>query len=495
MKIIANLIDKEEQRIAIVDDHGKMFDFFIEHGFDAQHTGEIYKAKVENVLQGINAAFVNLGNDKKGFLYLADAHGTEIKPGMDIVVQITKNARKGKSARVTPKISIAGRYLVFVPNGKHTGISKKIEDECERDRLREIVKYHKPEDCGIIIRTAAIGVSEEALSADIKEMAEQWEQIKSDANAAVAPMLIYKEPELFEKILRDELTENIDEIVVDTDEDYETAKNFVGKFMPKSEVDVTRYDGKSALFEVYNLETQISALKERRVWLTSGAYLVIDQTEALTVIDVNTGKFVGNKNLEDTVYKTNLEAAKEIARQLRLRALGGIVIIDFIDMNGEERNRELVNELERELKGDKCKAKVFGVTGLGLVQITRKRARLDMRSELMRGCPFCETRGVVEKEENIAMCIKRFIRKICANTKSDAIIIECYTDIARYISDTVLPLWEEEFEKIILLRGRSEFAWNKYRLDFQGSRAEAESRIETLKKEEGWARVYRTASA
>jgi len=495
VKIIANLIDKEEQRIAVMDGRGRLYDFFIEHGFDRQRTGEIYKAKVENVLVGMNSAFVNLGDGKNGFLYLADVHGTEIKAGMDILVQVVKNARKGKNARVTPKISLAGRYLVLVPNGRHAGVSKRIDDETERKRLRDIIKQHRPENFGIIIRTAATGVSEDALCTDINEMIECWEKIKAKADKSYAPCLVHKEAGLLERVLRDELTATVDEIVVDTAEDYETAKSFVEQFMPEAAVEVTQYCGNSPLFDVYSLESQLMALQERKVWLSSGAYLVIDQTEALTVIDVNTGKFVGSKNLDDTVFKTNIEAAKEIARQLRVRALGGIVIIDFIDMAGEDENRRLVEELKLQLKDDKCKARVFGVTGLGLVQITRKRARLDIRAELMKGCPFCKNLGVVEKEENIAMRIKRFIRKICCNTKADALLIECYADIARYISETVLSSWEEEFEKEILLCGRSDFDWDKYRLDFQGSSEESKHRIETLTKEEGRVRVYRTSSA
>lgn len=494
-KIIANLIDAEEQRIAILDSHGKLYDFFIEHGFERQQTGAIYKAKVENIIVGMNAAFVNLGDGKNGFLYLAEMHGAELKAGNDILVQIAKNARKGKNARITPKISLAGRYLVLVPGGRNIGVSKRIEDETERQRLRAIVKENKPENFGIIIRTVAGTVSEEVLREDINDMVAQWEKIKSVATVSDSPCVVYKEAGLLERVLRDELTDEIDEIVVDTEEDYETAKTFVKQFMPNSDIEVSHYCEDSQLFDLYSIENQIAALQGKKVWLPSGANLIIDQTEALTVIDVNTAKFVGNKNLNDTAFKTNLEAAKEIARQLRLRALGGIVIIDFIDMAGEEENNRLVAELESQLKNDKCKARVFGVTGLGLVEITRKRARMDLNTELMRSCLVCAGLGFVQKEEVVAMRIKRFIRKICFNTKADALLIECHENIARYISETVLGRWEEEFAIKIILRGCYEFQWDKYRVDFQGSIADAEHYIETVRKEEGWVRVYRTSSA
>ncbi len=493
-KIVANLIDAEEARIAILDEHEKLYDFFIERSFDIQRTGEIYKAKVDSVLQGMHAAFLNLGDGRSGFMYLADAHGTDVKIGKDMLVQVTKNPRKGKGARLSPRISLAGRYLVLIPNGHETGVSKRIEDETERERLRETIRRYKPEHCGVIIRTAAIGIDENALKTDIKELISLWENIKSKADNNSAPCLVHRDLGLLERVLRDEVSDDINEIVIDTETDYQNVKAWINRFLPEKKIDIHFYDSKTPIFDVYNIENKLLEAQARKVWLASGGFLVIDQTEALTVIDVNTGKFIGSKSLRDTVLKTNLEATAEIARQLRLRALGGIIIIDFIDMESEEDNRTLVNEMQFQLKDDRCKAKVYGVTELGLVEITRKRAYSDLGAEMMRGCPHCAGLGLVEKEESMAMHIKRFIRKVCCNSSAEALILECYPAIAQYIANRVLPAWEEEFEKKIILRGCPEFYWGKYRLEMQDSAVNVERRIETLQKKEGWASVYRTPS-
>ena len=275
----------------------------------------------------------------------------------------------------------------------------------------------------------------------------------------------------------------------------ENIEAVVKKFFHENVPEVNVCTARTPLFELYGLENQIEELQDRKVWLNSGAYLVIDQTEALTVIDVNTGKFIGSKNLNDTVLKTNLEAAVEIARQLRLRALGGIVVVDFIDMENESDNKALIQQLQELFKNDRCKARVYGVTGLGLVEITRKRARTDVRAALMRGCPFCGGLGAVQKEEGVAMHIKRFIRKITASSKSEALLVECYPAVAEYIRDTFLPAWEEEFERKIFIRACPETAWSKYRLDCQGPLSQVEHRISVLQKREGRNVVYRSPSA
>ena len=494
-QIIANLIDTEESRIAILDGRGRLCDFFIERSMDHQRTNEIYKAKVDNVLQGMHAAFLNLGDGKNGFLYLADARGIDVKPGKDMLVQVVKNARKDKGARVSPRLSLAGRYLVLIPGGKETGVSKRIEDEAERERLRDILRECKPENCGVIIRTAAVNAEKGALLSDIRELTLLWEKIQADAAQNSAPCLLHREPGLLERVLRDELNDDICEIVVDTEEDCENIKTCVKQFMPGKEIDVTYYGGTAPVFDVYGIEKQLLEAQERKVWLSSGAYLVIDQTEALTVIDVNTGKFTGSKNLDDTVFKTNMEAASEIARQLRLRAIGGIVIIDFIDMATKEENDMLVAELNRQFKEDRCKVKIHGVTDLGLVEITRKRARLDLHTEMMHVCPRCTGLGTVEKEESVAMRIKRFIRKICCDSKDEVLLLECFRTVAEYIAETVLSSWEEEFEKKIILYGNTDIQWGKYRLDMQGTMEQTERRIIEMQKKENRSNVYRTPSA
>ncbi len=494
-KIVANLIDPEEIRIAILDERGKLYDFFVERMLEHQRTGEIYKARVDSVLPGMHSAFLNLGDGRNGFLYLDDVHGIDVKPGIEMLVQVVKNARKGKGARVSPRISLAGRYMVLIPEGHETGVSKRIEDDEERARLRNIAKQIRPDGFGIIIRTVAENCDIESLTEDVSQLISQWETIERKAKQNSAPCLIHKDLGLLERVLRDELTDDIDEIVVDTEEDKENIEAFVKKFFSEKKMDISLYKGKTPLFDVYNIENQLDELQDRKVWLSSGAYLVIDQTEALTVIDVNTGKFVGSKNLNDTVLKTNMEAAVEIARQLRLRALGGIVVVDFIDMDTEEDKENLVIQLQELFKTDRCKARVYGVTGLGLVEITRKRARTDVRAAMSRGCPFCGGLGWVSREESVAMQIKRFIRKIVSSSKSEALLIEAYTAVAEYIAETFLVLWEEEFDKKIFIRGCPDFSWGKFRLESQGGLAQVEHRISALQKREGWAIVHRSSSA
>jgi ribonuclease G len=494
-KIIANLMDPEEIRIAILDERGKLYNFFVERMLEHQRTGEIYKARVDSVLPGMNSAFLNLGDGRNGFLYLDDVHGTDVKPGIEMLVQVVKNARKGKGARVSPRISLAGRYMVLIPEGHETGVSKRIEDCDERARLRTISKEIRPEGFGIIIRTVAEGCDKESLANDVDELLSQWETIRHNAEQNSAPCLIHRDLGLLERVLRDDLTEDIDEIVVDTEEDKENIQSFAERFFPGKDIEINLYKGKTAIFDVYNIENQLLELQDRKVWLSSGAYLVIDQTEALTVIDVNTGKFVGSKNLNDTIFKTNMEAAEEIARQLRVRAIGGIIVIDFIDMESGNENQDLIHQLQELFKSDRCKARVYGVTGLGLVEITRKRARTDVRAALSHGCPFCGGLGWVTREEGIAMQIKRFIRKITMSSKSEALLIEAYSSIAQHIAETFLASWEEEFEKKIFIRECPEFSWGKYRLDAQGSVVQIENRINALQKREGCAIVHKSSSA
>ena len=249
------------------------------------------------------------------------------------------------------------------------------------------------------------------------------------------------------------------------------------------------------IFTKYQIEEQIASIFETKALLKSGGAIVIDQTEALTVIDVNTGKFVGSKNLKDTIFKTNMEAAEEIARQLRLRAIGGIIVVDFIDMEQENDRMTVLKVLNEEIKKDKAKTAVMGFTKLGLVEITRKRARTDIRAALSHGCPFCGGLGWVPREESIALQIKRFIRKITMSSRSEALLIEAYSSIADYIAETFLASWEEEFDKKIFIRGCPEFSWGKFRLDAQGSQIQIEHRINSLQKREGWAIVHKSSSA
>lgn len=494
-KIIVNVIDPEEMRVAIVDERGRLDSLYIEHMFERQRAGEIYKARVDSVLPGMNAAFLSLGDGRNGFLYLNDVRDAEVKPGQDMLVQVMKTARRGKGARVSPRVSLAGRYLVLVPSNGDIGVSKRIDNDEERARLRAIARRIRPQGFGLIVRTVAESCDEESLVRDAGDLLESWREIERKAHVNAAPCLLHRDGGLVERILRDELTDDIGEIVVDSQDEYDNICAFVERQMGERRPEVTMHRGSMPIFDVYGVERGIDELRDRKVWLPSGAYLVIDQTEALTVIDVNTGKYIGSKDLQDTVLHTNAEAAEEIARQLRLRAIGGIVVIDFIDMDSPADRDRLVAQMQELFKGDRCKARVYGVTSLGLVEITRKRARLDMRSVLSRGCPFCGGLGLVDKEETVAMKVKRFLRRAVHGSLSEAFIVELHPSIARYIAESYLSQWEDEFDRRFYLVERPEFAWDKHRIDFQGTGSRVAHRVELMERREERSVVHSTTSA
>ena len=493
-KIVANCVDPEETRVAIVED-GRLADLFVERMWERQKAGEIYKARVESVLPGIHASFVNLGDGRNAFLYLNDARGIDLKPNLELLVQVTKTARKNKGARVTSRISLTGRYMVLVPCGQEAGVSKRIRDEDERKRLKAAARELRGDDYGIIVRTAAEGVDEESLAHDLEALLALWREIEHNGRVQSAPCLLYRDLGLLGRVLRDELTDSVSEIIVDGEEEFENVKNNLSLFTGDDPPEVSLYDGPAPLFDFYGIEKEIEAALERRVWLKSGAYLVIDYTEALTVIDVNTGKFIGRTDLRHTVLDTNLEAADEIARQLRLRAIGGIVVIDFIDMDYEEDRDALLARLEEVFKNDRYRARIFGVSRLGLVEITRKRARPDIRSTLARSCPFCGGSGWVLREDSVSMAIKRFLRKVVASNRGAALLLEANPAVARYIAETYLPLWEEELGRKIFLAAAPEFAWSKFRLEAQGGLELVERRIDQMESREARPVVYRTSSS
>jgi ribonuclease G len=495
MKLIVNVIDPEEMRVAILDKRGRLDNLYIERMLERQRAGEIYKARVDSVLPGMNAAFLSLGDGRNGFLYLNDVGNMAVKPGMDMLVQVLKTPNRGKGARVSPRVSLAGRYLVLVPSNRDVGVSKRIEDADERARLRSLARKLRPDGCGLIVRTMAEACDEENLARDVNELMEEWLEVERKAKKMAAPCLLHRDIGLVERILRDELTESIGEIVVDSPDEFEDISSFVGRLSPDARPELSLYKGGLPIFDVYGVERAIEEMHERKVWLPSGAYLVIDQTEALTVIDVNTGKYIGSKDLQDTVYHTNFEAAEEIARQLRLRAVGGIVVIDFIDMESPFDRNKLVESLQELFKGDRCKARVYGVTALGLVEITRKRARLDMRSIISRGCPFCGGLGWVDKEETFARKVKRFLRGAVHGSASEAFLVELHPAIARYIAETYLSIWEEEFGRRFYLAEYPEYAWDKFKIDFQGTVSRVVHRVEVMERREATVVVHSTTSA
>lgn len=490
--ILANTIDPEESRVAIVE-NGRLAELFIERMWECQKNGEIYKARVESILPGMNAAFVGLGDGRNGFLYLNDARGVKVRQNGEILVQVVKTARKNKGARVTARISLPGRYLVLVPGGHDVGVSKRIVREEERGRLKETVRALDLKGFGVILRTASEGVDAEALADDLQHLKSLWADIKNMAEHQTAPCLLYKDTGLVGRVLRDELNSEVSQIVVDNQEEYDRIEEYLGQYgSAENPPELSFHRGNIPLFEYYDIEKEIDAALDNKVWLPSGAYLVIDQTEALTVVDVNTGKYTGGASLQETVLATNLEAAEEIAWQLRLRSIGGIVVVDFIDMEPEEDRRKLLAKLDEVFAKDRCRIKVYGLSPLGLVEMTRKRARADLRSVLTRPCPCCGSGFGVFKEDTLSMMLKRFIRKVFMSGHAEALLLDVNETLAAYVGEVYLGAWEESFRRRIFLRACRTMPLEKFRLDLQGSLSSVEGRLELMRNRGDTSVVYRT---
>ena len=363
--------------------------------------GNIYLGKVKNVLPGMEAAFVSFGEEKNGVLYVADIEGSTknskienlLKTDQEILVQVVKDAMGEKGARLTGQISLPGRYLVLIPNSKTKGISRRLADN-ERERLDKIIRKIKPNNFGVIVRTAAEGVSEESLKVDIEKLVEEWKTV-SNYQSGDAPKLIHKEPDVSIKVIREHLNSTFKKVLIDKKSQYVEVKEYVELTSPEILDIVDHYDDQLGLFERYHIEDQIKKALDRKVWLPSGGHLIIDRTEALTVIDVNTGKFVGKNSLEETVYENNLEAAEEIARQLRLRDIGGIIVIDFIDMESQKKQQNLLNKFKQELAKDKTRTQVFDISRLGLVEMTRKNVAAGLIESFSDECEKCNGRGLI----------------------------------------------------------------------------------------------------
>lgn len=370
----------------------------------------VYLAVAKNVLPGMEAAFLDFGEDKNGVLYAGDVkvdtaeHGRNprieqiLKPGDRALVQVVKDAMGHKGARLTGQISLPGRYLVLQPDSDAQGISRRLPDD-ERRRLREIVNQLKPDGYGVIVRTAAASATHDEIKMDIERLVMVWEKIQSEVNEGPAPRMIYQEPELLIRVIREHFTSDFKRLLIDDHTAMDRVTDYLSEMAPELVGKVQFYEDELPLFERFHVEDQLRKALDRRVWLKSGGHLVIDRTEALTVIDVNTGKFVGKSSLEETVLQNNLESAEEICRQLRLRDIGGIIVIDFIDMESEKNQRSLIRKLKEELAKDKTRTQVFDVSNLGLVEMTRKNVAQGLLENFSEPCPHCDGRGVLLQEE------------------------------------------------------------------------------------------------
>ncbi|MDC0403808.1 ribonuclease G [Porticoccaceae bacterium] len=411
-----------ETRVALVE-NGVPQEIEIERNQQRGLVGNIYKGRVARVLPGMQAAFVDIGIERAGFLHVDDLIslepiGTrdirrELREGSELLVQVLKDPVAAKGARLTAKLSVASRYLVSMADSDHVGISQRIEDEAERERLRvlleesldELPEQQRPS--GFILRTAAEGASGEDIRADLAFLGRLWSHLQDASKGQRAPACVHGDLPLFKRVLRDMAGPMVERILVDSREVFELLREFSAKFSPEIADLLEHYPGERPLFYLHGVEEEIARALQRRVDLKSGGYLVVDQTEAMTTIDVNTGGYVGHRTLAETVYKTNLEAAAAIARQLRMRNLGGIIIIDFIDMHDAEHQRQVLRALEKGLERDRVKTTFSGVTELGLVQLTRKRSHLSLQHVLCDPCPTCNGRGAVKSAETVSYEVLR----------------------------------------------------------------------------------------
>ncbi|EZQ01321.1 MULTISPECIES: ribonuclease G [unclassified Acinetobacter] len=419
-----------ECRVALVE-NGTVNELFVERNAKRGLVGNIYKAKVVRVLPGMQAAFVDIGLSRTAFLHINDMIWPRnqptpnvfdlLQPGQILTVQVMKDMLGTKGARLSTDLSIPSRYLVMMPYGHHTGVSQRIESEEERDRLRSIIERIQAEHKlpgSVIVRTAAEGIEEAAIAQDMAYLAKLWEFIQRKQKSVVVPSLIFEELPLPQRIIRDLANEDTVKIQVDSREVFGKLQEFVAEFVPNMVDRLKHYPGECPIFDLYNVETDIQKALQTRVALKSGGYLMIDQTEAMTTIDVNTGSYVGGRSLEDTVFKTNMEATQVIVRQLRLRNLGGIIIIDFIDMQEASHRDEVLKQFEKVLERDHAKTKITQVSELGLVEMTRKRTRESLEHLLCESCPTCQGRGYVKSAETVCYEIFREILRYARDFES-----------------------------------------------------------------------------
>lgn len=477
-----------EVRVAVID-NGSVSEILLERSNNKGVAGNIYKGKVVKVLPGMQSAFIDIGLEKAAFLHVADLYidnGEQVsliedrvvdvidegervdksneqkgkiyvpiedllKEGDDIVVQVAKEPIGQKGARLTTHITVPGRYLVLMPSYDHLGVSRKIENEEFREKLRESLKEIKPKGMGLIARTVSESSRKDELVSDLDYLLRLWNKTSAEISESSAPALIYEDLDLMFRILRDFITPDVRKVIIDSKSAYMKIKSFIREYLPKLQVETELYSNKLPVFDHYNIEIEIGRLMERKVWLKSGGSIVIDLAEALTVIDVNTGKYVGKRNFEETILKTNLEAVKEIAWQLRLRNIGGIIIIDFIDMEKLENRQKILQSMEEELKKDRAKASVVNISPLGLVEVTRKRVQESLTKVLSEPCPYCDGKGLVKSKLTSCYDILREIRRIAPYYQGQKIFVEAHPDVV----DIILNEDQESIRDIELMNDLS----------------------------------------
>ena len=446
-----------------------LVELHIERRGEHDIAGNVYKGKVVRVLPGMQAAFVDIGLEKAAFLHASDLAGADELPpevatqeeeppelvepptppprdvrpieerlqkGEDVLVQVSKEPIGTKGARATAHISLPGRYLVYMPGTHHIGISRRIEDPAERDRLREIVEAERPAEGGLIVRTACEGATKREIHDDVRFLTRLWARLEKQASTIDAPALVHADLDLVLRTVRDLFSSEVDRLVIDDAEAHARTVEFVTGLMPRLAPRIHLYEGVTPLFDQHGVETKIARALERRVWLKSGGYLIFDQTESLTTVDVNTGRYVGKKNQEETVLRTNLEAAKQVVQQLRLRNIGGIIVIDFIDMEKAANRKKVFDALQEAVRKDKARSNVLRISELGLVQMTRKRTRESLEQLLTSACPHCKGAGRERSVETLAYdALRRVQRDTTAAARAGRVTLRVPPAVAAFLGE------------------------------------------------------------
>jgi ribonuclease G len=491
-----------ETRVSRLE-NGVVAELMIERAREQGVVGNIYKGRVVRVLPGMQAAFVDIGLDRSAFLHASDAvkdlahlgeeelhdsvnefveeEGAEassspakkvkssrsdryieniIQEGKDILVQVEKEPMGTKGARLTSHLSLPGRYLVYMPTVDHIGVSRRIADVLERVRLKRMIEEMRTGSGGFIVRTVSEGVTEKEFKADINYLTDLWKTIEKKSVSVKAPVLVHAELDVLSRVVRDHFTPDIDRLVIDSADAQKEVKEFVTTFMPHAKNRVELYSGSEPIFDAFGIEIEVTRALGQKVWLKSGGYIIIEQTEALTAIDVNTGRFVGRRNVEDTILKTNLEAVKEIVYQLRLRNIGGIIILDFIDMERPANRQKVFAALKEALRADRARTTITKISELGLVEMTRERTREDIRHQLTNACQYCEGKGYLKSPVTVCYEIFREIQREAPLLKGRQIMLSCHPSVAGVLYDeerAQIEELEKRFKKRITIKSLPEY--------------------------------------
>ncbi|MBK6913829.1 MAG: Rne/Rng family ribonuclease [Ignavibacteriales bacterium] len=483
-----------QTRVAITED-GNLADFFVDYPENRRMVGDIYLGKIARVLPGIRAAFVDIGMQHDAFLHFSDIgdrtkqfqemlgddadvdeeedessapannspqkqfnrQPSQVVPhlakGQDIIVQITKEPVNNKGVRVTSSVSLPGRFCVLLPFDNKVGISKRISDYRERRRLRSLARSFLPENYGLIIRTVAKNQSEEALHDDLNTLMKTWNEIESTVKTEKPPALIYQDVTTTSSVIRDLLTADVSKVFIDSKKLYKQIKNYVEIVQPGIADKIELFRSSGAIFDSFRIEEQVKTLMGRKVSLPSGGYLIIEQTEAMFVVDVNSGRYAKNKEQELNSLKTDLEAAREIARQLRLRDIGGIIVIDFIDLEDDKNRKKVYDEIKKEMRRDRAKSSVLPMSDFGLMQITRQRVRQNINQAMFEVCPYCLGSGRLTKYSHLVYDIEEWVRKFIKESKERSIILKCHPVLAsKFRENKYKTLWKLRLKYFVRLK-------------------------------------------